>query len=68
MRFSIDSWDPAYGTSLQEASTELADAQVRVSLDVERQPDAWAPVGPDAASAPEVVLFVDGVRRTEAHV
>lgn len=68
MRFSLDSWDPTYGTSLQEASDEPADAQVRVNLEVERRPEAWMPIDPDGAAAPEVALFVDGVRRTEAHV
>lgn len=68
MRFSIDSWDPAYGTSLQETSEELADAQVRLNLEVELHPDMWAPVNSDGSAAPEVILFVDGVRRTEAHV
>ena len=68
MRFSIDSWDPAYGTSLQEASEELADAQVRMDLTVEVEPDAWRPVAPDGSTPPDVILFVDGVRRTEAHV
>lgn len=66
MRFSVDPWDPTYGTSLD---TELGASAVEVDPDVEVQASRWAPVPPDPAIArPEAVLFVDGVRRIDAQV
>jgi hypothetical protein len=64
VRFSVDPWDPGYGTSV-EAEPPLSTADVR--LDVEVAAAAWAPVRPPAGTdVPEVVLFVDGVRRVDA--
>lgn len=66
MKFSVDPWDPSYGASVD---TELLRSGVEVRVDVERPADEWAPVAPDpAAREPEAVLFVDGVRRTDAQV
>ncbi len=66
MKFSVDPWDPSYGASVD---TELLRSGVEVRVDVERPAGEWAPVGPDpAAREPEAVLFVDGVRRTDAQV
>ncbi len=67
MRFAVESWDPAYGTSGDEqALTEVAqtvDAGQEVAL------DRWAPIAPDApAVEPESVTFVDGVRRIDARI
>lgn len=67
MRFHVDSWDPAYGTSDQV--DDLAESSARIDVTVERTAEAWAPVdagGP--AFTPSAVLFVDGVRRIEARV
>ncbi|WP_248831002.1 hypothetical protein [Frankia sp. Mgl5] len=65
MRFSVDAWDPGYGTSLGEE--ELVESSAPVVLDVEVPESAWAPRDPAPGTAPPgAVLFVDGVRRVEA--
>jgi hypothetical protein len=68
MRFHVDAWDPAYGTaSLIDPTTEST-AEVR--CDVETAIAHWAPVDviPPANGEPPLVIFVDGVRRTDAHL
>ena len=66
MRFSVDPWDPTYGTSLDP---ELGASSAVVDPDVEVPAARWAPVRADPAVArPEAVLFVDGVRRIDAQV
>lgn len=65
MRFSVDSWDPGYGSSF-EASEALAASQARVDLDVEVPVDRWAPIPPRLVPPPSAVLFVDGVLRIDA--
>jgi hypothetical protein len=66
VRFSVDPWDPAYGTSLD---TELGASTAEVVLDVEQPLHEWRPVGPvPGVAAPATVLFVDGVRRVDAQV
>ncbi|MBL7501208.1 hypothetical protein I6A84_12350 [Frankia sp. CNm7] len=69
MRFSVDAWDPSYGTSV--AGDDLADSSARVEVNIEVRAAAWGPVAVPAArsrvvTAPAAVLFVDGVRRVEA--
>ena len=67
MRFSVDPWDPAYGTSAR--STEPGDPRAEVDVDVECPAARWRPVDPPPGSTPpEAVLFVDGVRRVDAQV
>jgi hypothetical protein len=64
MRFFVDAWDPAYGTSFD---AEMTASEAAVVLDVERPPAQWAPITPPAGTfVPECVVFVDGVRRIEA--
>jgi hypothetical protein len=66
MRFSVDPWDPSYGASVEN---ELERSTVDVAVDVERPAERWGPVEPDPAlTLPDAVLFVDGVRRTDAQV
>ncbi len=66
MRFSIDPWDPAYGTSL---GAQRGESSAEVDVDVEVPADEWAPVDPSPGLAPPAaVLFVDGVRRIDAQV
>src|SRR4051794_648364 len=66
MRFSVDPWDPAYGSALD---SDLEPAAATVSLDVEIPAAEWRPLPASrAVPAPELVLFVDGVRRVEARV
>jgi hypothetical protein len=68
MRFSVDGWDPAYGSSLElEESLEESTASVEVSIEL---PAAqWRAIEPDPGmTPPAALLFVDGVRRIEARV
>ncbi len=66
MRFSVDPWDPSYGTSLD---TELGESTAVVEADCEVPADRWAPVDPRSGlPPPAAVLFVDGVRRIDAQV
>jgi hypothetical protein len=66
VKFAVDPWSPAYGTSLD---AELGESAAQVALDVELPAAQWSPIDPDpAAVAPGAVLFVDGVRRVDAQV
>jgi hypothetical protein len=68
MRFSVDAWDPAYGTSL-DVEEFLGESTARVDVTVERHPDQWKAIDPDPGlPLPAALLFVDGVRRIEARV
>jgi hypothetical protein len=66
MRFSVDPWDPTYGSALD---LDLEPTSATVSVDLEMAAGDWrpVPVSPSTPS-PKVVLFVDGVRRVEAKV
>ncbi|WP_410574898.1 hypothetical protein [Amycolatopsis sp. cmx-4-61] len=66
MNFSIDAWDPGYGSSME--AEDLGRSQAEVELDVEVPEAEWAPIDPSPVSPPEAVLFVDGVRRIDARV
>lgn len=66
MRFSVDPWDPSYGSANDADVLEPTTAKVEV--DVEVAAANWQPRTPDAHAAAGVVLFVDGVRRVEARV
>lgn len=68
MRFSVDAWDPGYGTSFQETPETLDASGARVTLEVELGAPDWRPIGPTDVAAPSAVLFVDGVRRIDARV
>ncbi|WP_300017516.1 hypothetical protein [Pseudonocardia sp.] len=66
MRFTVDPWDPSYGTSL---GSDLEPSRVEPVLGVEMPVPRWAPVDPTpGVVAPSAVLFVDGVRRTDAQL
>src|SRR6476659_7946102 len=64
MRVRVDPWDPQYGAS---SEADLPPTEGEVIVDVERPAAEWAPIAvPNGVSAERVVLFVDGVRRTDA--
>lgn len=66
MRFSVDGWDPGYGSSLEiDAAAETV---VDVRTDIELTPDRWTPVVAGSLPQPSTTVFVDGVRRIEALV
>jgi hypothetical protein len=67
MRFAVETWAPDYGASVDGAAQTGSDADVDPT--VERDPAAWAPVGPRAGVGPQAcVLFVDGVQRIDARI
>lgn len=66
MRFFVESWSPEYGTP---AETTLAESSAEVDVGKEVAAGQWAPVTPDPAGPrPTCVVFVDGVRRIDAHL
>lgn len=66
MRFRVDPWDPAYGSSVEDDGIPT---QQVVDVGIEVAADRWAPRTPYAPPGPpEPVVFVDGVRRVEAVV
>jgi hypothetical protein len=66
MRFTVDPWDPTYGTSVD---AELGASTAEIATDIETPAAGWAPVPPSPGLLPPAaVLFVDGVRRVDAQV
>ena len=67
MRFSVDGWDPNYGSATE--IEELPESSVQVDATIEVPAAKWSPVPRGASTrAPSAVLFVDGVRRIDARV
>jgi len=68
MRFTVDGWDPSYGASFGPED-QLEESTAHLEVDLEVPASRWHPVNarPDR-SLPGTMLFVDGVRRIEAHV
>lgn len=68
MRWSVESWDPAYG--LPGEALDLAESSADVVVDIEVAVADWAPIDvlapPPGAGEVDVVVFVDGVRRVDA--
>jgi hypothetical protein len=68
MRFTVDAWDPSYGTSA-EMDDFLAESTAPVDVNVELPAGQWRAIDPDPrVPVPAALLFVDGVRRIEARV
>jgi hypothetical protein len=68
MRFSVDGWDPTYGTSL-ELEDYLGESTARVDVNLELAAGQWRAMDPDPGQPlPAALLFVDGVRRVEARI
>ena len=70
MRWSVDAWDPGYGSPLDVDGTEgLAETDDPVNVDVEVAASDWAPRDPPPdVVRPGVVLFCDGTLRTDARI
>ena len=66
MRFWVDAWDPAYGTSPDQEP--LGSSEAGTDPAVEVPPRRWRPIPARAVPQPGGVHFVDGVRRVDAHV
>jgi len=67
MRFAVESWSPDYGAPMGEDA--LVESTAEVNAWVEADAESWAPRGaPGGTTALDDLLFVDGVRRVEAHV
>jgi hypothetical protein len=64
VRFSVETWAPEYGASIEPDMEESAGA---VDTGVELPAEAWRPLEANVEPAEEV-LFVDGVRRVDANV
>jgi hypothetical protein len=68
MRFAVDSWDPAYGSSV-ELAEEMVGSTAVVDPAVELAREQWRPLPPPVGlPTPSAVLFVDGVRRIDARI
>jgi hypothetical protein len=67
VKFTVDPWDPSYGTANELDPTD-ASSKAQVDTDIEVPAGRWAPRSPVAAPRAERIVFVDGVRRVEAHV
>jgi len=66
MKFTVDPWDPSYGTSNDVDPVDASRADV--DCDVEVPGAQWAPRPGRRLPGTERLVFVDGVRRVEAHV
>jgi hypothetical protein len=68
MRFTVDAWDPSYGVTL-DLEDDLQESTADVRVDLEVPASEWHGIDARAdRSMPGAMLFVDGVRRIEAHV
>jgi hypothetical protein len=63
VRFTVDPWDPGYGTSVD---AELGRSEQAPDVDVEVPSREWAPRRPRDVVLPASVVFIDGVRRIDA--
>ncbi len=67
MRFAVESWSPDYGAPTTDQT--LVESPAEVDAWVEAAPEQWSPRRPSSGAGPlDSILFVDGVRRVEAHV
>ncbi len=73
MRYFVESWDPSYAAAAADGDVDgggpAETSTAELDADVEVPAAAWAPVSaPPDLRAPDTVLMVDGVRRTDAVV
>lgn len=66
--YTIDPWDPSYGVAVGD-DMNGHESTARLDLGLELPSSQWRPVTPDRSVAlPSAVLFLDGVRRIDAHL
>ena len=64
MKFTVDPWDPGYGTGVE---SQLTTPEQEPDVEVEVPATQWAPRRPPVDTrTPDTVVFVDGVRRIDA--
>lgn len=67
MRFTVETWDPAYGSPVRDHDLDRSTQSVDVT--VERPAAEWRPHRPDLGDARlDTITFVDGVRRIDARL
>lgn len=70
MKFHVDAWSPGFGASQEAAERGPGEASsAKLDTDIEVDAKRWRPMDPPASAvAPQRVLLVDGVRRTDARL
>ena len=70
MKFHVDAWNPGFGSSVEAADRGPAESSTaKLDTNIEVDANKWQPIDPPAGlRAPERVLLVDGVRRTDARL
>lgn len=66
MHFSVESWAPEYGASIDTLSID--DTKDQVDVTVERALDEWAPIDTGPMSVPDDIVFIDGIQRIDARI
>ncbi len=66
MEFSVESWAPEYGSSINLQAAE--DTDDHADATVERALDDWAPIDPLPESKPDEIAFIDGIQRIDARI
>ena len=66
MYFSVESWAPEYGASINTLSID--DTTDQVDLAVERPLHKWTPIDTGPTNVPEEIAFIDGIQRIDARI
>ena len=66
MEFSVESWAPEYGSSINVPSVEDTDDQADAT--VERVLDEWTPIDSVPENRPDEIAFIDGIQRIDARI
>jgi hypothetical protein len=66
VRYSVESWQPEFGSAFEDLDEDVGDA--KIDPEVEVPLGSWRPIEPDSRWRTEEVRFIDGVRRIDARV
>ncbi len=66
MSFFVETWDPSYGSPIE--INELDSASESVKVDAEVAVEKWKPISVPAVNLRSSIIFIDGVRRFDAHI